>query len=101
VSDRRDVLIHAAREDILHKHEHRLDADEVAFWTVNGTPRHTGPGATIAFADGDVLIATGEIVDVTDGRIWFDELTAAAGAPPEEPPTRGFTYTDLDGGDCR
>lgn len=90
----KDVLIHTTESSIAHKRRGNVPADETPFWTVSGTPRQTEPGCRIWFeADGE-LIATGEIVDVEAGRIWFEPLSEADGEPPVDPPSRGFTYVD-------
>ncbi|GGL70210.1 hypothetical protein [Halocalculus aciditolerans] len=92
--EHRDVHVHADLNAVEHKLAANLPADEVAFWTVNGMPRQTGAGARIVFSTNDRVVAEGEIVDVVDGRIWFDGLEETDGEviPAIQPPTRGFKY---------
>jgi hypothetical protein len=97
-TDHRDVHIHADRETLAHKLEKNLPDDEVAYWTVNGKPRQTGAGAKIYFSTADHVVARGEIIDVEEGRIWFDDLTEPdqETVPGIQPPRRGFKYGPVE-----
>ncbi|CCQ32218.1 hypothetical protein HLRTI_001336 [Halorhabdus tiamatea SARL4B] len=89
-----DVLIRTTREDIEHKARENITNPDTTecYWTVNGTPRQTGRGASILFSDGDRVIARSRIRRVEDGRIWFDPVEFVDAPQTKTPPTRGFTY---------
>ncbi|WP_337653265.1 hypothetical protein [Halomontanus rarus] len=89
----KDVLIYADERTVEHKLAENIpDGHDQCFWTVSGTPRQTGPGASILFSDGDRVHARGEVVEVTRGRIWFSPLETCDDDLPCEPVTRGFKY---------
>lgn len=92
----RDVLIHTTEEQLKHKQRGNVPDGETPFWTVNGHPRQTEAGERIWFEAEGRLIATAEIVDVTDGRIWFEPLKQIDVEAPVDPPTRGFSYVDFN-----
>lgn len=87
-----DVLIHAGSQDLAHKWTEKLAADEQAYWRVNGTPRQTEPGQRVWFEYNGTIHAWGEIVDLEDGRIWFDGAHEVHLPCLDDAPTRGFTY---------
>jgi len=92
----KDVLIRAGANDIAHKWATNVPSGHECYWTVNGTPRQTEPGRRIWVVSptlGDIF-AWGEITKLEDGKIWFTPLRETHVEPPEQPPTRGFTYTD-------
>lgn len=92
--DTRDVLIHAGASDLAHKRPDKLGDDEVAYWTVSGTPRQTEPGRQVWFEYDDIIHAHGEITAVEDGRIYFDAAKETHVPCLDDAPTRGFTYID-------
>lgn len=95
----RDVLIYVPSiEDIRHKFESNLNDDEIAYWAVHGTPRQTGEGAAVLFSDGERVVATGDIVGVSENRLWMDHLERDDRPNPAEPTTRGFKYVSDPGG---
>ena len=89
----RDVLIYVPDfEAIRHKLASNLEADEIAYWPVHGTPRQTGEGATVLFSDGDRVVAIGDVVGTSENRLWIDSLERDDRPNPAEPVTRGFKY---------
>lgn len=92
MTDARDVLIYADREDVEHKLAGEVPDDEVCYWTVNGTPQRTEPGREVLFTDGDVVHARADIIDVESGRLWFQPLREVRDELPATPTTRGFKY---------
>ena len=90
-----DILICASRDDVDHKLAENVPKHhDYAFWTVNGTPQQTGPGAAVLFTDGESVHARGEIVGVHKGEVRFEPLERVDQALPAEPVTRGFKYVD-------
>lgn len=89
-----DVLIHAGPQDLAHKRVERLASDELAYWRVTGTPRQTKPGRRVWFEHNGTINAWGEIVELEDGRIWFDGAHETYVPCLDDAPTRGFTYID-------
>ena len=101
----KDVLISTTEEDIRHKVFDYTDGKdlggdprrELAYWRVNGTPQHTGPGRMILFTTGNKKVDyAAPICTVENGRIWFDFLSPVNMELPEDAPTRGFTYTETE-----
>ncbi|MFP8891845.1 hypothetical protein ACLI4U_19045 (plasmid) [Natrialbaceae archaeon A-CW2] len=88
----KDVLIYADKRTVAHKLCENVPDGHECFWTVNGTPRQTGPGASVLFSDGDRVHARGDVLEVEHGRIWFEPLEACDESVPCEPVTRGFRY---------
>ncbi|SIS14523.1 hypothetical protein SAMN05421752_11422 [Natronorubrum thiooxidans] len=89
----RDVLIYVPDfESVRHKLASNLEDDEIAYWSVHGTPRQTGAGATVLFSDGNRVVATGDVVGTSENRLWIDSLERDNRANPAEPVTRGFKY---------
>lgn len=92
---RKDVLIYASRADIEHKLQGEVPPNtSYCFWTVNGTPRNTGPGASVLFCDGERVHARGDVVDIVVGELRFEPLERVDEPLPAEPVTRGFRYVD-------
>lgn len=100
----KDVIIRAPREDLQHKVFDVMDTKRgepyprrsLAYWTVNGTPRQTGPGRHVLFTeDGETVDYIAPICYVEDGKLWFDFLSPTKLKAPREPPTRGFAYCDF------
>lgn len=92
---RKDVLIYADREDVRHKFAENIpDYHDYAFWTVSGTPRQTGPGASVLFTDGERVYARGDVLECAAGELRFEPLEACDETVPCEPVTRGFTYVE-------
>lgn len=94
MTESNDVLIHAGAQDVNHKLKSNLAADEWAYWRVNGTPRQTEAGRRIWFEYNGRIHAWGEIVDLEDGRIYFDGAEQTDLPCPDDAPKRGFTYVD-------
>ena len=94
----KDVLIYASREQIEHKLADSVpDHHDYCYWTVSGTPRQTGPGASVLFTDGDRVHARGEVTAIVVGEIRFSPLERCDMEVPAEPVTRGFKYVDYSG----
>jgi len=91
-----DVLIRADPDSLTHKLARNLDADEVAYWRVSGTPRQTDAGQLIAFARDGRIHTVGEITGVAEGRLYFEAAERTDRPVPRDPPTRGFTYVELE-----
>lgn len=89
-----DIIIHASAQDLGHKWVAKLGDDERAYWRVNGTPRQTEPGRRIWFEHNERIHAWGEIVELEDGRIWFDGARETHLPCLDDAPTRGFAYID-------
>ncbi len=91
----KDVLIYADPDDVRHKIADNVpDHHDYAFWAVNGTPRQTGPGASVLFTDGERVYARGTIIECADGEVRFEPLERVDEELPTEPVTRGFKYVD-------
>lgn len=89
----KDVLIYASPADVGHKLESEVpDHHDYCYWTVTGTPRQTGPGASVLFTDGDRVHARGDVLECVDGELRFTPLERVDEPLPCEPTTRGFTY---------
>lgn len=89
-----DVLIQTDTDELEHKLEGNVPDDEVCYWTVSGKPQRTTAGRDVLFTDGDRVIGRAEIVDVEDGRLWFEPVTPVDEELPTAPTTRGFKYVD-------
>lgn len=93
---RKDVLIYAPRDDVEHKFAENIpDGHDYAFWTVSGTPRQTGPGASVLFTDGDRVYAKGDVLECCEGELRFEPLETCDESVPCEPVTRGFKYVEV------
>lgn len=90
----KDVLVHASARDLAGKWAVNVASDERCYWRVSGTPKQTEAGRRIWFEDGGTIHAWGEIVEVTDGRIWFEAAYGTHLPCFDDAPTRGFTYIE-------
>lgn len=91
----KDVLIYADPADVEHKLESEVpDHHDYCYWTVNGRPRQTGPGASVLFTDGDSVHARGDVLECVDGELRVTPLERVDEPLPADPVTRGFTYVD-------
>jgi len=91
----KDVLIYAAREDVHHKLSSAVPPDTAyCYWTVSGTPRQTGPGASVLSRAGGGFYAGGPIIEGAAGEVRFEPLERVDEELPTEPVTRGFKYVD-------
>jgi hypothetical protein len=91
----KDVLIYADPDDVRHKFAENVpDHHDYAFWTVSGTPRQTGPGASVLFTDDERVYARGTVRECVEGELRFDPLERVDEALPAEPVTRGFRYVE-------
>ncbi|PCR88613.1 hypothetical protein [Natrinema ejinorense] len=92
----KDVLIYSSRDDVEHKlAENVPDHHDYAFWTVSGTPRQTGPGASVLFTDGDRVYARGRIIECAEGELRFEPLEHVnEPLPCESVAYQGFKYVE-------
>ncbi|MFC6720913.1 hypothetical protein ACFQGT_00500 [Natrialbaceae archaeon GCM10025810] len=88
----KDVLIYADPGDVEHKLRENVPDGHYCYWTVNGTPRQTGPGASVLFTDGERVHARGDVTEIVVGELRFTPLERVDEPIPTEPVTRGFRY---------
>lgn len=92
-----DVLISVSPSDLAGKWRANLTSEMRAYWRVSGTPRQTEPGRRVWFESTlleDTIFAWGEILDLTDGRLWFDAAHETHLPALDDAPSRGFTYIE-------
>lgn len=96
MSEPQDVLIQASPQDLAHKWADKVPDGNVCYWTVNGTPRRTEPGRRVYFASTSIedIYAWAEIVELEDGKIWFEPVQETHLPCLDDAPTRGFRYID-------
>lgn len=89
-----NVLIRASKDKTLHKMAFEMDDPNSTecWWNVNGTPRKCNHLDKILFSDGDKVYASGMILKVESGKIWFTPLIKVDRPNPKKPPTRGYIY---------
>ena len=90
--DSKNVLIYADPLDVVHKRQGNVPDGHECYWTVNGTPRQTAPGASVLFTHGERVYASAKVVAVEEGRLWFTPLEGCDRKLPADPVTRGYKY---------